>query len=411
MDNCIVCGHKKLNKFLDLGKTALANNFLEPEELNLHQEKFYPLRVAYCNNCFHVQLIDYVNPKKMFDNYLYISSASKTLTNHLYSLAKVITRKISFKRNDLVIDIGSNDGTLLSSFKKIDKKLEVLGVEPAKNLVSFANKKNINCVNSYLDTKVAKGIVSKYGNAKLVTSTNSFPHIQNLHNFMESVNELLSDEGVFVLEAHYLVDLFEQKAFDTVYHEHISYWSVEPMQLLFKNYGFEIFDIERLPVHHGQIRVWVKKIKNKKYVVNNNIEKLVKLENKIGLRDKSFYKIFAKQIYNNKELFLRSLSKIKKEGKTIVGYGAPAKGNTLLTFFNIDKTTIPYISDISKLKQNKLSPGKHIPIVSEKKILEDKPDYVLILAWNFADEIIQQLSIYKEGGGKFIIPVPSFKII
>tara|TARA_X000000950_G_scaffold116322_1_gene146054 strand:- start:4540 stop:5775 length:1236 start_codon:yes stop_codon:yes gene_type:complete len=411
MDNCIVCGNKNLNKFLDLGKTALANNFLELEDLNLIDEEFYPLRVAHCNNCFHVQLIDYVDPKKMFDNYLYISSASKTLTDHLYSLAKVITRKIPFKRNDLVIDIGSNDGTLLSSFKKIDKKLELLGVEPAKNLVSFANKKNINCVNSYLDIKVAKRIVSKYGNAKLVTSTNSFPHIQNLHNFMNSVNELLSDDGVFVLEAHYLVDLFEQKAFDTVYHEHISYWSVGPMQLLFKNYEFEIFDIERLPVHHGQIRVWVKKTKNKKYVVSNNVKKLIKLENQIGLRDENFYKTFAKQIYNNKELFLKSLSKIKKEGKTIVGYGAPAKGNTLLTFFDIDKTTIPYISDISKLKQNKFSPGKHIPIVSEKKILEDKPDYVLILAWNFADEIIQQLSRYREGGGKFIIPVPSFKIL
>ena len=179
-------------------------------------------------------------------------------------------------------------------------------------MVKFANKKNINCVNSYLDIEVVKkGIVSNYGNARLVTSTNSFPHIQNLHNFMNSVNELLSDDGVFVLEAHYLVDLFEQKAFDTVYHEHISYWSVGPIKLLFKNYDFEIFDIERLPVHHGQIEYGLKKLKNKKYVVSNNVKKLIKLENQKGLRDENFYKTFAKQIYNNKEL-LKSLSQIKR---------------------------------------------------------------------------------------------------
>lgn len=411
MSSCIICSNKKLKEFLDLGKTALANNFLTSKELSIHNEELFPLRVAYCDKCFHVQLLDHVDPKKMFDNYLYISSASKTLTTHLHSLAETICKKISFSKNNLIVDIGSNDGTLLSSFKRINEKLKVLGVEPAKNLVGFAKKKNIECINSYLDVEVSKKIVSKHGYANVITSTNSFPHIQNLHFFMKAVNALLSDDGVFVLEAHYLVDLLEQKAFDTIYHEHISYWSIGPMQYLFNTYELEIFDIERLPVHHGQIRVWVKKIKNTKYYVKKNIEALVKLEKEMGLRGGDYYKFFSREIHKNKDLFLNSLNKIKKEGKTIVGYGAPAKGNTLLTFFDIDKKTIPYICDISKLKQNTFSPGKHIPIVSEKKILEDNPDYVLILAWNFSEEIINQLSSYREKGGKFIIPVPSFKII
>ena len=258
---------------------------------------------------------------------------------------------------------------------------------------------------------VSNKIIEKFGKAKVITSTNNFPHIHNLDCFMESVENMMHDNGVFVIEAHYLLDLLQQFAFDTIYHEHVSYWALTPMQILFEKYNMCIFNVERLPIHHGQIRVWIKKKINKTYKVSNSLNKLIELEEKFGLNDIRTYKDFSERIISNKNEFIEKLNELILNKKKVVGYGAPAKGNTLLTFFNITKDIIPYICDKNKLKQNRFSPGQHIPIVSEDLILKDKPDYVLILAWNFTEEIIRQLSQYKNLGGKFIIPIPSFKII
>lgn len=411
MKRCLVCGGKKITTILDLGKTALANKFLTKDEIKRKKENFYSLKLCVCNDCFHVQLDNLVDPKLMFDDYLYVSSASTTLVNHLKSLAKEITRITNLDKSDLVVDIGSNDGCLLRQFLKIENKLSLVGVEPAKNLTSLIPEKEINCLNNYLDLNVSNKIIEKFGKAKVITSTNNFPHIHNLDCFMESVENMMHDNGVFVIEAHYLLDLLQQFAFDTIYHEHVSYWALTPMQILFEKYNMCIFNVERLPIHHGQIRVWIKKKINKTYKVSNSLNKLIELEEKFGLNDIRTYKDFSERIISNKNEFIEKLNELILNKKKVVGYGAPAKGNTLLTFFNITKDIIPYICDKNKLKQNRFSPGQHIPIVSEDLILKDKPDYVLILAWNFTEEIIRQLSQYKNLGGKFIIPIPSFKII
>jgi len=411
MKRCLVCGGKKITTILDLGKTALANKFLTKDEIKRKKENFYSLKLCVCNDCYHVQLDNLVDPKLMFDDYLYVSSASTTLVNHLKSLAKEITRITNLDKSDLVVDIGSNDGCLLRQFLKIENKLSLVGVEPAKNLTSLILEKEINCLNNYLDLNVSNKIIEKFGKAKVITSTNNFPHIHNLDCFMESVENMMHDNGVFVIEAHYLLDLLQQFAFDTIYHEHVSYWALTPMQILFEKYNMCIFNVERLPIHHGQIRVWIKKKINKTYKVSNSLNKLIELEEKFGLNDIKTYKGFSERIISNKNEFIEKLNELILNKKKVVGYGAPAKGNTLLTFFNITKDVIPYICDKNKLKQNRFSPGQHIPIVSEDLILKDKPDYVLILAWNFTEEIIRQLSQYKNLGGKFIIPIPSFKII
>ncbi len=411
MQKCLVCSSKKLSTILDLGKTALANKFLTKDEINSKKEKFYSLKLCVCNDCFHVQLDNLVDPKLMFDDYLYISSASITLVNHLKNLAKEICKIIDLKKNDLIVDIGANDGCLLGQFSKLNDKLCLLGVEPAKNLVSLIEEKKINCLNNYLDLDVSNEIVKKFGKAKVITSTNNFPHIHNLDCFIESIENMMRDDGVFVIEAHYLLDLLEQFAFDTIYHEHVSYWALRPMQKLFEKYNMYIFNVERLPIHHGQIRVWVKKRTNKNFKKSSSLNKLINLEEKIGLNKIKTYKLFSEKIVSNKNQFVSKLNELILNKKKVVGYGAPAKGNTLLTFFNITRDIIPYICDKNKLKQNRFSPGQHIPIVSEDFILKDNPDYVLILAWNFSEEIISQLSEYKKLGGKFIIPIPHFEII
>ena len=408
---CLICKSNNLKEFLNLGETALANNFLSKSELENNSEDFFPLRVSYCGDCYHVQLLDLVNPKLMFDNYLYISSASKTLVNHLKSLAKKINNEISPSSKDIILDVGSNDGSLLNEFYNIDNSFNLIGIEPAKNLVKSEQNKKFKCINNYLIPDVAEKIVSKFGKVKIITSTNSFPHIHDLHEFIKSIQIMMSKDSVFIIEAHYLIDLINENAFDTIYHEHVSYWSVLAIKNLLSKFDLEIFNVERLPIHHGQIRVWIKKKNSDRFRIKKELDKILQLEEKFGLNKSLTFTNFEKKIKKNKIKFTTILNNLLNEGKSIVGYGAPAKGNTLLTYFKIDKSMIKFISDKNKLKQNKFSPGQHIPIFSERKILDENPDYVMILAWNFADEIIDQLQDYRKQGGKFIIPIPEFKII
>ena len=404
--SCMLCRSPEIEEFLDLGETALANQFLRAEEINGKESK-YPLRVGFCHGCSHVQLMQSVPPGEMFDNYLYISSASDTLKNHLWDLSDLLVRRYGLASNDLVIDIGCNDGTLLRGFQRHSVRL--LGVDPARNLASFTDGAGIERCTKLFTAATARDIVARWGHASLITATNTFPHIQELEDFIEGLKIALKPGGVFIIEMHYLLDMIEQVAFDTIYHEHVSYWALGPMKQLFEAYGMNVVDAERVPLHHGQLRVHVQR--RGEGMVQPGVEKILAAEKTAGLEQVSTYRQFAERAKSIKRDLHQTLTALAHNGERVAGYGAPAKGNTLLGFLEIGPELLPYIVDRSPLKQGLFTPGTHIPVVSPERLLADQPDYVLLLAWNFVDEIVEQQAEYRKRGGKFMVPVPKVRIL
>jgi cyclopropane fatty-acyl-phospholipid synthase-like methyltransferase len=401
MTQCIVCDATNVELFLDLGSTKLANKFLAAEEL-ARPEPSFPLRVGFCHDCGHVQLMEIVPPSAMFTDYLYVSSASDTLKAHLYELSDVVVERYRLGPRHLVMDIGCNDGALLSGFRRHGVK--TLGVDPAENLAALNQDSGIDRYIGFFGADSAKQIVKRWGQAAAITATNTFPHIPRLSDFLAGINMMLAPGGVFVLEAHYLVDMLEQVAFDTIYHEHVSYWALGPMLKLFERHGLEVTNAERLPIHHGQLRVSVQR--RGEGQIQPTVARVLAEEAAKGIGDLKTYLRFARRTAQIKESLLTTVRRFKAEGKRVVGYGAPAKGNTLLSYLGLGPDLVEYIADRSRLKQGRFTPGMHIPVVAPSRLLEDQPDYVLLLAWNFAEEIMKQQSEYRERGGRFILPVP-----
>ena len=406
LTSCIVCGQRKVELFLDLGSTPLANKFLSKDKLNA-PEPSYPLRVGFCHECHHVELTEEVPPSAMFDDYLYISSASDTLKAHLFDLSDIITARYKLNFKDLVIDVGCNDGTLLSGFKR--HGVRTLGVDPAQNLAVFTEKLGIDRHIGFFNSASAKQIVQKYGQARAITATNTFPHIPKLQDFLTGLKTALAAGGVLVIEAHYLIDILDQGAFDTIYHEHISYWALGPMQKLFALHGMEIVNAERLALHHGQLRVFVQR--KGEGQVQPGVQEILEAERARGLDRFETFQAFARDVQRIKRELTQTINDLRAQGKRVVGYGAPAKGNTLLCFLELGTDKIVYIADKSPLKQGLFTPGLHVPVVPPERLLADQPDYVLLLAWNFVDEILDQQAQYRKRGGKFIIPVPRVRMI
>lgn len=403
---CIVCGREAVVEFLDLGTTALANKFLREEDLSLPEPK-YPLRVGCCHECGHVQLTDGVPPIAMFEEYLYVSSPSDTLRTHLHALSDVIVDRFALGADDLVMDIGCNDGTLLDGFRRHGVK--TLGVDPAKNLARLSEGEGIDRYVGFFNSKTAPEIVETWGTPSVITATNTFPHIPELDDFVDGIKEALAPGGTFVIEAHYLVDLLDQAAFDTIYHEHVSYWALKPMTTLFARNGMQVVDAQRLPVHHGQLRVFVQR--RGEGDVQPGVDEILEIERSRGIDRFETYEAFARRIHRIKQDLRQILGNIQAQGKRLAGYGAPAKGNTLLSFLGIGPDLLDYIADRSPLKQGRYTPGAHIPVVPPERLLADQPDYVLLLAWNFADEVLRQQAEYRRRGGRFIIPVPRVRVI
>jgi D-mycarose 3-C-methyltransferase len=398
-----------LKLFLDLGSTALANRFVAEEELSL-DEPSYPLRVAFCPECTHVQLLDRVPPHAMFDEYLYISSASDTLKNHFDELSRTLIERLALPDGAMVVDIGCNDGTLLSAFRRnSDGRLKVVGVDPARNLGAAAAHLGIKRYETLFTADTAAGMMREEGGANLITATNTFPHIQDLPDFIGGLKNLLVPGGYFVAEMHYLGDLLEQVAFDTVYHEHVSYWALAPLQRLMRRHGMEVVDVERLPIHHGQLRVFVQR--QGEGTMRDSVRELLRQEEEAGLRRLETYVEFADKVQGIRRQLTDTLNGLRESGSRVVGYGAPAKGNTLLSYLNFGSDQLEYIVDKSPLKQGRYTPGKHIPVVPPSRLTTDRPDYVLLLAWNFRDEVLEQQAAYRQLGGRFITPVPEVRII
>jgi SAM-dependent methyltransferase len=406
MKTCLVCLKPEVELVLDLGETALANKFLTREELS-QVEPRYPLRLGFCRGCGHVQLMEIVPPGAMFDDYLYVSAASDTLTAHLHDLSDIVTERCKLGSKDLVIDVGCNDATLLQGFRRHGTR--TLGVDPARNLAEIAAGTGIERFVGFFGRDTAVSIREKWGPASIITLSNTFPHIQDLQGFTSGVLTLLKPGGTLVIEAHYLLDILDQVAFDTIYHEHVSYWALGPMKKLFERAGLEIVSAERLALHHGQLRVFVQR--KGEGTPEKSVEEVLEQERKAGLEDVKTFFQFRDRALGIKDSLRKLLVDLKQSGKRVAGYGAPAKGSTLLGFLEIGPDLVEYIVDRSPLKQGRYTPGTHIPVVSTERLLQDQPDYVLLLAWNFLDEVLHQQQEYRNRGGKFITPVPTARVV
>lgn len=404
---CRMCKSNNIQQFLDLGFSALSDNFLTIEQLD-ESETFFPLKVFVCLDCGLCQLRYVVPPELMFNkDYPYDSSTTKTGREHFTKMGKDICDQFNLKQNSLVIDVGSNSGVLLNAFKS--KGMKVLGIEPSSKLANVAITKGIDSIIEFFSEKLVNKILEKYGKVSVITGTNVFAHIDDLDDFMKSADSLLVEDGIIVIEAPYLLHLIENLEYDTIYHEHLSYLSVKPMVKFCKKFGFEIFEIKEQTIHGGTLRYFISR-KNQ-HEISKNVSNYIELEEEKDLYSIQKLENFANSVQKHRKILMELLNGIKKDGKRIVGISAPAKGNTLLNYCKIDSKTLDYITERNPLKIGKFTPGMHIPVFSDEKLLEDQPDYALILAWNFADEIIQNNSQYREKGGKFIIPTPEPKIV
>lgn len=354
-----------------------------------------------------MQLGDVVPPEILFKDYIYVSGTSNTLRTHFEGMAKEVVEKFGLNSDSMVIDIGSNDGTLLRCFQGL--KIKTLGVEPATNVAKLAREKGIETINDFFDEKIARRI---RGEAKVgaVLATNVFAHVNDLDDFLHGIKILLDDTGVFVIEVPYLVDLLEKMLFDTIYHEHLSYFALEPLATLFDRFDMKIIDVKRVDSHGGSIRVYVVR-STSSFQPTESVTRLLQLENRFRLSSPETYLDFASQLKLLKEKLVSMLKRFKAEGNKIVGYGAPAKGNTLLNYCKIGTDILDYIVDESPLKQGLYTPGAHIPVLPTRQIRVDRPDYVLLLAWNYATEILEREREYRRTGGKFIVPIPEPRII
>jgi hypothetical protein len=405
---CRVCGGTSLEKVISLGNQPAANAFLRKENL-AEPEPVFPLEAYFCKSCGFVQLLDIVSPELLFREYVYVSSTSPSFVAHFEKLADEVNARLNLPGNALIVDIGSNDGILLRPWKSRGHR--VLGIDPAVAIAKVATESGIETWPEFFSEEIADKIVQVHGNANLVTATSVFPHIDDLDSIVSGVKKVLSPDGVFMVEAYYLADMIRKNLFDTIYHEHLSYFSVATIQKLFARLGMEVFAVEETDTHGGSLRVFVQRANGPRKIEKDIIDSFILNEEKQGINKINTYFDFAKTIEENKMHLRKLLLDLKNDGKKIVGYGAPAKGNTLLNYFEIGSDLLDYVVDDSPWKQGLLTPGKHIPVVSIEKIAETKPDYILILAWNFAEPIMKKLDFAKSYGAKFIIPVPKPQIV
>ena len=407
-NRCRLCNSKNLEDVIELSPTPPGNNFLSKKQLN-EPENFYPLIVRFCQNCSHVQLADVVNPEILFqDDYKYVSGTSPVFVDHFRQYVKDILAKYSFPSGALIGDIGSNDGTCLQFFK--EKGFNVLGVDPATEIAARATAQGILTVAEFFSEKVGKNILEQYGQAHLITSHNTCAHVDNLVDLVRGVRNWLHDDGLFVCEVGYLLDVYNNNWFDTIYHEHLDYHSVKPFVSFFKSLDMELISVERISPQGGSIRLYVQK-DNGPYKKDSSVQEIIHLEESLGLDNVEIFRVFNNRNNANKEVLTSILRSIKDEGKHIAGYGAPTKSTTLLSHFNIGKNILDFIVDDNPLKQGKFSPGFHIPIMNSDELYEKMPDYLVILAWNFSESIMRKHKNYKDRGGKFILPMPEAHIV
>ena len=406
-EECRICGSRRLSPFLDLGVSPLANRFLRADELDLEEPRF-PLDVFFCADCSLVQLLEVVDPELLFRDYLYVSGTSDTMRAHFASFAEDVVDRVAFRPDDLLVEVASNDGTFLSNF--VGRGLRVLGVEPAVNIAEMARRRGIESLTEFFGEDVADRVREQHGPAACVLATNVFAHLDDMNGFVRGLDGLLGPQGMFVFENSYVRDMIEELEFDSVYHEHLSYFSVTALSMLFERHDMTIVDVQHQPVHGGSIRVFVAR-KGSDHTATGEPARFMDEERQHGLCDVAAYQAFANRVYQLRSSLLELLRECRSEGKRMVAYGGSAKGNTLLNFMGIGSDLVSYLVDKSPLKQGLFSPGMHLPVLPVERLVEDRPDYALLLAWNYTQEVVRQQQAYVEAGGRFIVPIPVPRVV
>lgn len=406
ISTCQICNSDKLHTILDLGHQPLCDTLLTDAMLN-EPEKFYPLRMIWCEQCTGVQIDYCVDGSEVYHpNYPYKSGVTMELVEYQVKIAEGLIKKYNLQANDLVVDVGSNDGTLLSGFKGTG--IRTLGVEPT-NVAKVANENGIETIQAFFDIKTSEDIKQKYGQASLMIATNMFAHMQTIGEVIMGAYNILKDDGVFISETHYLLDVIQGGQFDTVYHEHLRTYSLKSLVALFDQYDFTVTDVERGDRYGGNIRVHVTKGKGRP--VSPAVGALLQIEEEAGLSKLETYTKFADRVKKARIQFMDFIINTKKEGKSIVGNSCPGRCVTLFNYYGVDSELIPYLAEQpASLKLGMYLPGKHIPVVVNQRLIDEQPDYVVVLAWHYAKPIMEQL---KARGLKsdFIIPLPDFQIV
>ncbi|MBG87617.1 MAG: methyltransferase [Verrucomicrobiales bacterium] len=402
---CRSCGEGTLSEVLDLGIQPLANNLLT--EADLEKEPKFPLRLMVCEHCWLMQISEIVPPVDLFSDYLYFSSFSDTMLEHSRRAAHQHTEDFSLGSENLVVEIASNDGYLLKNFKELN--IPSLGIEPAANIAEVAEKEGIETIVEFFGTPLAQKLAAEGRGADLILGNNVFAHAPETNDFVGGLKALLNPNGVIALEFPYGVHFVERLEFDTVYHEHVYYFTLTALNPLFARHGLVIFRTEQLSIHGGSLRLYACHAGTRG--IEDSAADLLNDESSRRVNKRSYYDRFATSVDSIRNDLLAKVTQLKAAGKSIAAYGASAKGSTLLNYYGLGADSLDFVADRSTHKQGKLTPGTHLPIQPPEALLQEQPDYALLLTWNFADEILAQQQAYRDKGGQFIIPLPEVKVV
>lgn len=405
--SCRFCGNDLEHIFVDLGMSPLCESILSADKLN-QMELFYPLHVYVCEKCFLVQLEEYVSPKEIFEEYDYYSSYSDSWTAHAKKYTDMAAKRFKLDKSSLVVELASNDGYLLQYF--VEKGIPVFGVEPAANVAAVAISKNIPTIVKFFGERVAYEMIEQGIRPNLIVGNNVLAQVPDVNDFVKSMKILLKSDGVVTMEFPHLMRLVEGNQLDTIYHEHFSYFSFISVESIFDAQGLFIFDVEELPTHGGSLRIYAHHAQDKSEPISEQVIKLREKEVSEGYESLEVYRSFAEKAKKTKRDILEFLINAKRENKSIAGYGAPGKGNTLLNYCGIRSDFIDYTVDLNPYKHGKFTPGTHLPIFPVERIKQTEPDYLFILPWNLKKEIIEQMSYIRKWGGKFVVPIPEIVV-
>lgn len=408
---CRSCNEAGLLPVLSLGNIPLANALLRPEQVGSTEES-YPLDLVFCPSCTLLQITETISPEKLFREYMYFSSFSETVLENAHGLSQRLIIRCNLNKNSQVIEVASNDGYLLRNYT--EQAIPVLGIEPARNIAQKAEENGIPTICEFFDEELALRLRNDGWQADVIHANNVVAHVANLHSVLEGLALLLKPDGVAVIENHYAKDMIDHTEFDSIYHEHLCYFSVTSFRNLFAQHGLALVDAERLPVHGGSLRVYFQREDGPRSLAIDGarrVEAILDEEARWGVAQIEFYRHFGEKVEWLRRALLTCIHQIKEDGKRIVVYGASAKSTTLLNYFGIGKESLEYVVDRSTVKQGYYTPGTHLLIRPPEYLLEDRPEYVLLLTWNFAEEILNQQAEYRAGGGRFIIPIPELKVV
>ena len=405
-NTCRICSSKDLKTFLKFGNMPLAGGFIKKKDLL--KKKTFPLTVAFCKKCKETQILETVSQTVLFKDYRFVSSTTITLSKHFAQYAKTMKDRF-LNKNSLVVEFGSNDGVLLKPFNTLG--IKAIGVEPAKNISKLSKQSGCDVINDFFNLKTAKKIIKKHGEASLVCANNVFAHIDDMHEPMKGIKLLLKDNGIFVFEVHYLVDLLKQYQFDMIYHEHMMHHSLTSLSYLLNLFDMEIFDALRIPIHSGSIRVYAQNKNKKRRAVKPIVKKLFNLEKKNKINKLDTLIKFGKKSYEKRDSLIKLIKKLKSQGKRIIGYGASGRATVHINFCKFNNKQIEYVIDASHERQGRFIPGMNIPIFSPDKLKTDTPEYAILFAYNYFDEVMKKEKDFIRRGGRFIVPLPEPKII